>query len=39
MTRRAHYWTLHWLRVVLWPLPVLSLFRSGHWAVSAIRRL
>jgi hypothetical protein len=38
MSRSTRYWTLHWLRVLLWPAPVLSLFRAGRWAMSAIRR-
>ena len=38
MSPSTHYWTLHWLRVLLWPVPVLSLIRAGRWAVSAIRR-
>jgi hypothetical protein len=38
MSANTRYWTLHWLRVLLWPLPVLSLFRAGCAAVNAIRR-
>ena len=38
MSLGARYWTLHWLRVLLWPLPVLSLFRTGRGVVNAIRR-
>jgi len=38
MSPSTRYWTLHWLRVLLWPAPVLSLFRAGRWAMSAIRR-
>ena len=38
MSPSTHYWTLHWLRVLLWPAPILSLFRAGRWAMSAIRR-
>jgi hypothetical protein len=34
----ARYWTLHWLRVLLWPLPVLTLARAGRAAVSAMHR-
>ena len=37
-TPNTRYWTLHWFRALLWPLPVLSLFRAGRWAASAIRR-
>jgi hypothetical protein len=33
----ARSWTLHWLRVVLWPLPVLSLVRAGRAAATAVR--
>jgi hypothetical protein len=25
MKPRTRYWTIHWLRVVLWPLPVMTL--------------
>src|SRR5262245_44295910 len=32
MSPSTRYWTLHWLRVLLWPAPVLSLFRAGRWA-------
>jgi hypothetical protein len=38
MNPNTRYWTLHWLRALLWPMPVLSLFRAGRAAVSAIRR-
>ena len=38
MSLSTRYWTLHWLRVLLWPAPVLSLFRAGRWAMSSIRR-
>jgi hypothetical protein len=38
MNADARYWTLHWLRVLLWPLPVLSLVRAGRAAGGAIRR-
>jgi hypothetical protein len=38
MSPRTRYWTLHWLRVLLWPAPVLSLFRAGRWAMSSIHR-
>ena len=24
MSSNARYWTLHWIRAVLWPLPVLT---------------
>jgi hypothetical protein len=27
MSPRARYWTLHWIRVALWPLPILSLVK------------
>jgi hypothetical protein len=35
MSPGARYWHLHWLRVVLWPLPVLTLFKVGRATVSA----
>jgi hypothetical protein len=38
MNASARYWTLHWVRVLLWPLPVLSLVRAGRAATSAVRR-
>ena len=38
MSPSTRNWTLHWLRVLLWPAPVLSLFRAGRWAMSSIRR-
>jgi hypothetical protein len=38
MTARPRYWTLHWVRVVLWPLPVLTLLRVGRATVNAARR-
>ena len=28
MSPRTHYWIIHWLRVVLWPLPVMTLFQG-----------
>ena len=37
MRSNARYWTLHWLRVALWPLPVLTLFRAGRGALKQIR--
>ena len=38
MSPNARYWTLHWLRVLLWPLPVLTLFRAGRGALNLVRR-
>jgi hypothetical protein len=38
MTPNARYWTLHWIRVVLWPLPVLTLIRVGRGARNLIQR-
>ena len=29
MSPRTHYWIIHWLRVVLWPLPVMTLFQGA----------
>ena len=37
MTSTARYWTLHWLRVVLWPLPMLTLLRAGRAACTLLR--
>jgi hypothetical protein len=37
MSRNARYWTLHWIRVVLWPLPVLTLVRGGRAALHRMR--
>jgi len=37
MSPTARYWTLHWLRVLLWPLPVLSLLRVGRSTAGTIR--
>jgi hypothetical protein len=34
MSANARYWTLHWIRVVLWPLPVLTLVRAGRHALT-----
>jgi hypothetical protein len=28
MKDRTRYWILHWLRVALWPLPVLTLVKA-----------
>jgi len=38
MSPNARYWTLHWIRVVLWPLPVLTLVRAGRGALDRVRR-
>ena len=38
MSPNARYWTLHWLRVALWPLPILTLFRAGRGALNLMRR-
>ena len=37
MSPNARYWTLHWLRVALWPPPILMLFRAGR-ALKRIRK-
>jgi hypothetical protein len=37
MNAKAHSWTLHWIRVVLWPLPVLTLTRAARGALNAMR--
>ena len=34
---RARYWTMHWLRVVLWPLPVLTIVRAGRATRNRMR--
>jgi hypothetical protein len=36
MSPRAHY--VHWLRVALWPVPILTLLKAGRAATSAARR-
>jgi hypothetical protein len=36
MSPNARYWSLHWLRVLLWPLPVLTIVRAGRAAAKAI---
>jgi len=33
MSPNTRYWTLHWLRALLWPLPVLSC-RIQTWHLS-----
>jgi hypothetical protein len=38
MSERRRYWTLHWARVALWPLPVLTMVRTARAAVNALRR-
>jgi hypothetical protein len=38
MSPDARYWTLHWLRVALWPLPILTLFRAGRGALNLMHR-
>src|SRR5262249_49662220 len=38
MSTNARYWTLHLLRVALWPPPVLTLFRAGRAALKVMRR-
>jgi hypothetical protein len=38
MSPNARYWTLHWLRALLWPLPILTLVRAGRGAINAARR-
>jgi len=38
MSPNARYWTLHWLRVALWPLPVVTLFRAGRGALKLMRK-
>jgi len=32
MKSRTRYWTLHWIRVLLWPLPVRTAFRAWRAA-------
>jgi hypothetical protein len=39
MSFNTRYWTLHWVRVVLWPLPVLTLVRAGRGALNIMRRV
>ena len=38
MTANARYWTLHWIRAVLWPLPVLTVVRACRGALRFARR-
>jgi hypothetical protein len=38
MTASARYWTLHWIRVVLWPFPVLTLVRAARHVRASRRR-
>jgi hypothetical protein len=38
MSSNARYWTLHWMRVVLWPLPILALFRVGRGAYDSLSK-
>ena len=38
MSPHTRYWTLHWFRVALWPLPVLTLFRVARGALNLVRR-
>ncbi len=37
MRTSTRYWTLHWLRVVLWPFPVLTLVRATRGALQVMR--
>jgi len=37
MSQRTRYWTMHWLRAVLWPLPALTIFRAGRAALNRMR--
>ena len=37
MSPTARYWTLHWIRVLLWPLPVLTLLRAGRGALHRLK--
>ena len=37
MSARTRYWTMHWPRVVLWPLPVLTFFKAGRAAANVMR--
>jgi len=37
MSPRTGYWTLHWIRVLLWPLPVLTLVRASRGALNHAR--
>ena len=36
MAANTRYWVLHWLRVALWPLPVLTLFKAGRAHVATL---
>jgi hypothetical protein len=37
MSSSARYWTLHWVRAALWPLPVLTLVRAGRRIIDGVR--
>ncbi len=34
---RVRYWILHWLRVALWPMPIVTLFKAARIAVNTAR--
>lgn len=38
MSPCARYWTIHWLRVLLWPLPIMTLFKAGRAAAYVARQ-
>jgi hypothetical protein len=38
MNERRRYGTLHWARVTLWPLSVLTMARTARAAMNALRR-
>ena len=38
MSAKTRYWTMHWLRVLLRPLPVLTFARVGRRTMDLVRR-
>jgi hypothetical protein len=34
---RVRYWILHWVRVALWPMPIVTLFKAARVAVNTAR--
>jgi hypothetical protein len=37
MASRIRYCTLHWVRVALWPLPVVTICKIGRATLNAVR--
>ena len=34
MSPRTRYWIIHWVRVLLWPLPVMTIVKCGTAALK-----